>query len=161
MSQITAEIDAPAPDFTLPADGGRTVSLRDLRGKAVVLYLYPKDDTSGCTKQAIGFSDKIAEFEAAGAVVLGLSKDPVSSHDKFRAKHGLNLTLLSDETGETVEAYGAWVEKSMYGRKYWGNQRATFLIDPDGVIRHVIPKVSPKTHDDVVLGALAELRAAA
>jgi thioredoxin-dependent peroxiredoxin len=152
-----AEIGAPAPDFTLPADGGRTVALRDLRGKAVVLYLYPKDDTSGCTKEAIGFSEKAADFEAAGAMVLGLSKDPVASHDKFVAKHGLQLTLLSDESGETVEAYGAWVEKSMYGRKYMGVDRSTFLIDGEGVLRQAWRKVKVPGHVDEVLEAVREL----
>ncbi len=152
-----AEIGAPAPNFTLPADGGRTVALGDLRGKTVVLYLYPKDDTSGCTKEAIGFSEKAAEFEAAGAVVLGLSKDPVQSHDRFVAKHGLTLTLLSDETGETVEAYGAWVEKSMYGRKYMGVDRSTFLIDRDGVLRQAWRKVKVPGHVDEVLAAARSL----
>ena len=147
------EIGAPAPYFTLPAGGGRTVALRDLRGKAVVLYLYPKDDTSGCTKEALGFSEKAAEFEAAGAVVLGLSRDPVASHDRFAAKHGLNLTLLSDETGGTVEGYGAWVEKSMYGRKYMGVDRSTFLIDREGVLRQAWRKVKVPGHVDEVLAA--------
>ena len=158
MSQTAVEIDAPAPDFTLPAGGGRTVALRDLRGKTVVLYLYPKDDTSGCTKEAIGFSEKAAEFEAAGAVVLGLSKDPVGSHDRFAAKHGLNLTLLSDETGETVEAYGAWVEKSMYGRKYMGIDRSTFVIAPDGRIAKIFRKVKVPGHVDAVLQAVKALK---
>ena len=152
-----AEIGAPAPDFTLPAGGGRTVSLRDLRGKAVVLYLYPKDDTSGCTKEAVGFSEKAGEFAAAGAVVLGLSKDPVASHDSFIAKHDLNLVLLSDETGAVVEAYGAWVEKSMYGRKYMGIDRSTFLIDRDGVLRQVWRKVKVPGHVDEVLAAARAL----
>ncbi len=158
MSQPAgAEIGAPAPDFSLPADGGRTVALRDLRGKAVVLYLYPKDDTSGCTKEAIGFSERAADFDAAGAVVLGLSKDPVASHDKFVAKHGLQVTLLSDETGETVEAYGAWVEKSMYGKKYMGIDRSTFLIDRDGMLRQAWRKVKVPGHVDEVLEAARKL----
>ena len=152
-------IGAPAPDFTLPAVGGRTVSLRELRGKTVVLYLYPKDDTSGCTKEAIGFSEKAAEFEAAGAVVLGLSRDPVGSHDSFVAKHGLNLTLLSDESGGTVEAYGAWVEKSMYGRKYMGIDRSTFLIDRAGVLRRAWRKVKVPGHVDEVLAAARSMTA--
>ena len=141
----------------MPADGGSTVSLKDLRGKIVVLYLYPKDDTSGCTKEAIGFSERAAEFEAAGAVVLGLSKDSVASHDKFVAKHGLAVTLLSDETGETVEAYGAWVEKSMYGKKYMGIDRSTFLIDRDGVLRRAWRKVKVPGHVDEVLAAVRAL----
>jgi thioredoxin-dependent peroxiredoxin len=152
-----ATIGAPAPEFTLPADGGRTVALGDLRGKTVVLYLYPKDDTSGCTKEAVAFSERAAEFEAAGAVLLGLSKDPVASHDRFVAKHGLALTLLSDETGETVETYGAWVEKSMYGRKYMGIDRSTFLIDRDGVLRRVWRKVKVPGHVDEVLAAARAL----
>jgi thioredoxin-dependent peroxiredoxin len=152
-----ATIGAPAPEFTLPADGGRTVALGDLRGKTVVLYLYPKDDTSGCTKEAVAFSERAAEFEAAGVVLLGLSKDPVASHDRFVAKHGLALTLLSDETGETVETYGAWVEKSMYGRKYMGIDRSTFLIDRDGVLRRVWRKVKVPGHVDEVLAAARAL----
>lgn len=154
-----AEIGAPAPDFSLPADGGRTVSLSELRGRTVVLYLYPKDDTSGCTKEAIGFSERVADFAAAGAVVLGLSKDSPASHDRFREKHGLAVTLLSDETGETVEAYGAWVEKSMYGRRYMGVDRSTFLIDGDGVLRRAWRKVKVPGHVDEVLAAARELGA--
>jgi peroxiredoxin Q/BCP len=158
MSQAAhAEIGAPAPDFTLPADGGRTVALKGLRGRKVVLYLYPKDDTSGCTKEAIGFSERAAEFQAAGAVVLGLSKDPVTSHDGFVAKHGLEVTLLSDESGATVEAYGAWVEKSMYGRKYMGIDPSTFLIDRDGVLRQAWRKVKVPGHVDEVLAAVRAL----
>ena len=158
MSQpARAEVGAAAPDFTLPADGGRTVALTELRGKAVVLYLYPQDDTSGCTKEAIGFSERAPDFEAAGAVVLGLSKDPVQSHDRFVAKHGLRVTLLSDETGETVEAYGAWVEKSMYGRTYMGVDRSTFLIDRDGVLRRAWRKVRVPGHVDEVLAAVRGL----
>jgi peroxiredoxin Q/BCP len=155
-----AEIGAPAPDFTLPADGGRTVSLSGLRGRMVVLYLYPRDDTSGCTSEAIGFSERLPEFEAAGAVVLGLSKDNVASHDRFVAKHGLKIALLSDEAAETVEAYGAWVEKSMYGRRYMGVDRSTFLIDAEGVLRREWRKVKVPGHVHEVLAAVRELRAA-
>lgn len=151
------EIGAPAPDFSLPANGGQTVSLADLRGKTVVLYLYPKDDTSGCTKEAIGFTEKMADFEAAGAVVLGLSKDSVAKHDKFIAKHELGVTLLSDEEGSVVEAYGSWVEKSMYGKKYMGIDRSTFLIDGDGVLRHEWRKVKVPGHVDAVLDAVKGL----
>ena len=154
-----AEEGAPAPDFRLPADGGRTVALSDLRGRTVVLYLYPRDDTSGCTAQAIGFSERIAEFEAAGAVVLALSKDSPASHDRFRDKHGLAVTLLSDKTGETVEAYGAWVEKSMYGRKYMGIDRSTFLIDAGGALRRAWRKVKVPGHVDEVLAAARDLKA--
>lgn len=155
---VTAEIGAPAPRFSLPADGGRTVSLEDLRGRTVVLYLYPKDDTSGCTKEAVEFSARAAEFETAGAVVLGLSKDSPASHDKFVAKHGLGIALLSDESGETVEAYGAWVEKSMYGRKYMGIDRSTFLIDGEGVLRRAWRKVKVPGHVDEVLAAARDLQ---
>ena len=151
------EIGAPAPDFSLPANGGAPVSLADLRGKTVVLYFYPKDDTSGCTKEAIGFTEKLAEFEAAGAVVLGLSKDPVKKHDKFIEKHGLGVTLLSDEGNDTVERYGAWVEKSMYGKKYMGIDRSTYLIDGDGILREVWRKVKVPGHVDAVLGAVKAL----
>lgn len=154
-----AIVGAPAPDFTLPANGGGEVSLSGLRGKAVVLYLYPKDDTSGCTKEAIGFTEHLAEFEAAGAVVLGLSKDPVASHDRFIDKHGLKVTLLSDETGATVEAYGAWVEKSMYGRKYMGIDRSTFLIDANGVLDREWRKVKVTGHVAEVLTALQAMQA--
>lgn len=156
-TDTSLEPGSAAPDFSLPANGGQTVSLSDLRGKKVVLYLYPKDDTSGCTKEAIGFTEKLAEFEAAGAVVLGLSKDPVKKHDKFIEKHGLGVTLLSDEEGSVVEAYGAWVEKSMYGRKYMGIDRSTFLIDGDGVLREIWRKVKVTGHVDKVLAAVKAL----
>jgi len=142
-----------APEFDLPTDGGGRVSLADLRGKTVVLYFYPKDDTSGCTSEAQGFTAAADEFARAGAVVIGVSKDSPKSHDKFKAKYGLNLTLASDETGEMVERYGAWVEKSMYGRKYMGIDRSTFLIGPDGVIRNVWRKVKVPGHVDAVLAA--------
>ncbi len=148
----------PAPDFELTSDAGESVKLSDLRGKPVVLYFYPKDDTPGCTTQACGIRDHSADYEAAGAVVLGVSPDDPGKLRKFADKHGLPFTLLADADHSVADAYGTWVEKSMYGKKYWGNQRATFLIDPDGVVRHVIPKVSPKTHDDEVLRALADLQ---
>ena len=143
-----------APDFTLPADGSRTVSLSDYRGKFVVLYFYPKDDTPGCTVQAVDFTARKADFEALGAVVVGVSKDSVAKHDKFIAKHGLDLTLGSDETGEMLARYGAWVEKSMYGKTYMGIQRSTVLIDRDGTVLKVWPKVRAKGHADDVLEAL-------
>jgi peroxiredoxin Q/BCP len=143
----------PAPEFDLPTDGGGRVRLQDLRGKAVVLYFYPKDDTSGCTSEAQGFTAAADQFEKAGAVVVGVSKDSAKSHDKFKAKYGLNLVLASDETGETVERYGAWVEKSMYGRKYMGIDRSTFLIGPDGVIRNIWRKVKVPGHVEAVLTA--------
>lgn len=148
------EIGAAAPEFTLSASGGQTVSLSDYKGKKVILFLYPKADTSGCTKEAIGFTENLAAFEAAGATVLGLSKDPVSKLDKFAAKHDLKVTLLSDEGSETVEAFGAWVEKSMYGKKYMGIERSTFLIDEQGKIAQIWRKVKVPGHVDAVLEAV-------
>lgn len=152
------EIGDPAPDFRLPADGGREIALSDFRGKPVVLYLYPRDDTSGCTREALDFTEKLPEFEAAGAIVLGLSKDNTASHDRFIAKHGLKVTLLSDTSGETAQAYGAWVEKSMYGRKYMGIDRSTFLIDGEGVLRRIWRKVKVPGHVEEVLAAVRELQ---
>lgn len=147
------DVGDPVPDFSLPRDGGGTAGPADFPGKTVVVYFYPKDDTSGCTKEAIGFSEKADEFEAAGAVILGVSKDSVASHDKFRDKHDLKVILLSDETGEVVEKFGVWVEKSMYGRKFMGIDRATFLVR-EGVIRHVWRKVKVTGHVDTVLKAV-------
>jgi peroxiredoxin Q/BCP len=149
-----------APDFTLPDQNGEPVKLSDLRGSTIVLYFYPKASTPGCTTQACGVRDHLPAYEDAGAVVLGVSPDPVKKVKKFHEKEGLNFTLLADEDHAVCEAYGTWAEKSMYGRKYWGAVRATYVIDAEGVVRHVIPKVSPKTHDDEVLGVLAELTAA-
>ena len=149
------ETGTEAPDFTLPNQDGESVALRDLRGKRVVLYFYPKADTPGCTTQACGIRDRGAEYDAAGATVLGVSPDPVKAVKKFHDKQSLNFTLLADEDHAVCEQYGVWVEKSMYGKTYMGAQRATFLIDEEGVVRHVIPKASPKTHDDEVLAALA------
>ena len=146
-----------APDFTLPDQDGDDVSLSDFADGTVVLYFYPKANTSGCTTQACGVRDHRADYEAAGATVLGVSPDPVKEVKKFHDAHGLNFTLLADTDRAVCEAYGVWVEKSMYGRTYMGAQRTTFVIDGDGVIRHVIPKASPKTHDDEVLGALAKV----
>jgi peroxiredoxin Q/BCP len=143
-----------APDFTLPADGGRQVSLRELKGKSVVLYFYPKDDTPGCTTEAIGFSEHIDAFNAENTVVIGVSKDTVAKHDKFRDKHELKVILASDEDGAVTEAYGAWVEKNMYGRKYMGIERCTYLIGSDGVIRQVWRKVKVKGHVEAVLDAV-------
>ncbi|MGD0981669.1 MAG: thioredoxin-dependent thiol peroxidase [Solirubrobacteraceae bacterium] len=150
-----------APDFELPDQDGQTVRLSELRGKPVVLYFYPKADTPGCTIQACGVRDHKADYAAAHAVVLGVSPDPVKAIRKFADTHALGFPLLSDLDHATAEAYGVWVEKSMYGRTYWGMQRATFVIDAAGVVRHVIPKVKPKTHDDEVLAALTELDAEA
>ncbi|WP_116130861.1 thioredoxin-dependent thiol peroxidase [Tropicimonas sp. IMCC34043] len=152
-------IDAgtPAPDFTLPRDGGGEVTLSALRPKAVVLYFYPRDDTPGCTVEAIAFTGQLAAFEAAGAVVLGVSKDSVSKHDKFRDKHGLQVTLLSDEDGGVCEAYGVWVEKNMYGKTSMGIQRATFLIDGTGTVAKVWPKVKVEGHAEEVLSAIKDI----
>jgi peroxiredoxin Q/BCP len=146
-----------APGFTLPDQHGDEVTLDDLRGGWVVLYFYPKADTPGCTTQACSVRDRSAEYERAGARVLGVSPDEVKAVAKFDAKHGLGFTLLADADHAVADEYGVWVEKSMYGRKYWGVQRSTFLIDPEGTIARVFPKVQPKQHDDLVLGALAEL----
>jgi peroxiredoxin Q/BCP len=146
-----------APDFTLPRDGGGQVALSDLKGKAVVLYFYPKDDTSGCTKEAIGFTEAVDAFDAAGAVILGVSKDSVKKHDKFRDKHGLKIALLSDEDSDLCERYGVWVEKSMYGKTYMGIERATFVIGADGTIAQVWRKVKVPGHVDAVLEAVKAL----
>jgi len=148
---------SPAPDFTLPRDGEATVTLSALRPGKVVLYFYPKDDTPGCTLEAQDFNARLADFTAAGAVVIGISKDSVKSHDKFCKKHGLSIILASDEGGTTCEDYGAWVEKSMYGKTYMGIQRMTVLIDGAGNVARVWPKVSVKGHADEVLAAVKAL----
>lgn len=140
-----------APAFSLPTDGGGQVALKDLSGKIVVLYFYPKDDTSGCTKEAIEFTEALAKFKRAGAVIIGVSKDSVAKHDKFKDKHGLKVTLASDEDGKMLEKYGVWVEKSMYGRKYMGIDRATFVIDGKGNIRKIWRKVKVPGHVEEVL----------
>lgn len=149
-----------APDFTLPDQEGREVSLSGLHGRLVVLYFYPKADTPGCTTQACGVRDHRPDYEAAGAIVFGISPDPVAAIAKFDAKHSLGFPLLADEGHEVAERYGVWVQKSMYGKTYWGVQRTTYIIGPDGKVAHVIPKVKPGTHDDEVLAALSELSAA-
>ena len=146
-----------APDFTLPDQDGEPVTLSDLAGRPVVLYFYPKADTPGCTTQACGVRDHLPAYEETGAVVLGVSPDPVDAVKKFHDKQGLNFTLLADADHAVCDLYGVWVEKSMYGKTSWGAQRSTFVIDPEGVVATVIPKVSPKTHDEVVLAALADL----
>jgi peroxiredoxin Q/BCP len=146
-----------APDFELLNQDGEPVKLSEHRGKRVVLYFYPKADTPGCTTQACGVRDRAGEYARADAVVLGVSPDSVKALAKFAAKYGLPFTLLADEDHAVAESYGVWVEKSMYGRTYWGNSRTTFIIDRDGVVAHVIPKVTPKTHDDEVLAVLAAL----
>jgi len=144
-----------APDFTLADQHGDDVTLSDLRGQTVVLYFYPRADTPGCTTQACGVRDHRADYEAAGARVVGVSPDEVDAVSKFAGKFDLDFTLLADPDHSIADAYGTWVEKSMYGKRYMGVQRATFIIDADGKIAHVIPKASPKTHDDQVLKLLA------
>ena len=153
----TLKVGDRAPPFSLAADAGSEVSLSGLRGKTVVLYFYPKDDTSGCTAEAIAFSSDAKAFQNAGAVVIGVSKDSVESHDKFKAKHRLKVTLAADEDTEIAQAYGVWVEKSMYGRKYMGMERATFLIDGRGTIRKIWRKVKVPGHSADVLGAINAL----
>ncbi len=143
-----------APDFTLPSDLGEPVRLSALRGRKVVLYFYPKDDTSGCTAQACEMRDALPRFDGVAAVVLGVSPDPVASHRKFREKYGLNFPLLSDEDHAVAEAYGVWVEKSMYGRKYMGIERSTFLIGEDGTVLQVWRRVKPAGHAEMVAAAL-------
>jgi peroxiredoxin Q/BCP len=154
---MSVNIGDKAPDFTLPTDGGGTVSLAALRGKPVVVYFYPKDDTTGCTAEACGFRDTFPDYGKTGAMVLGVSKDSVASHDKFKAKYQLPFTLAADIEGKACEAFGVWVEKSMYGRKYMGIERATFLIDKDGVVRNVWHKVKVTGHVADVLKAVQAL----
>jgi thioredoxin-dependent peroxiredoxin len=149
-----------APDFTLPDQEAKEVTLSELRGQPVVLYFYPKADTPGCTTQACGVRDHRADYERAGARVVGVSPDTVAAQRKFAQKYRLDFTLLADEDHEVAELYGVWGEKKMYGKTYMGVRRATFIIDPDGKVAHVIPKASPKTHDEVVLEALGELASA-
>ena len=144
-----------APDFTLPNQDGDDVYLADLRGGDVVLYFYPRADTPGCTTQACGVRDHRVDYERAGAVVLGVSPDPVEKVRRFHEKQDLNFNLLADEDHSVAERYGVWVEKSMYGKRYWGNERTTFVIDPEGRVSRVLRKVKPAEHDDLVLGALA------
>ena len=151
------KVGAKAPSFTLDADSGGKLSLSDLKGQTVVLYFYPKDDTSGCTAEAIAFSKAAKAFAAADAIVIGVSKDSVASHQKFKAKHRLAVTLAADEDIKVAEAYGVWVEKSMYGRRYMGMERATFLIDGKGVIRHIWRKVKVGGHSADVLAAVKAL----
>jgi len=149
------EAGQPAPDFSLDADDGSTVSLADLSGQTVALYFYPKDDTTGCTAQACEFRDAQADYEAAGVRVIGVSPDPLKSHLKFRDKYDLTFTLLSDPDHVAAEAYGVWVEKSMYGRTYMGIERSTFVIGPDGVLKEALYKVKPKGHAASLLELVA------
>ncbi|MBV1897463.1 MAG: thioredoxin-dependent thiol peroxidase [Rhodobacteraceae bacterium] len=146
-----------APDFTLPQDGGDDINLSDSRGDAVVLFFYPRDDTTGCTKESIAFSTHLQEFADAGVQVYGISKDSIASHAKFRAKHKLTVGLLSDENGSVCEDYGVWCEKNMYGRKYMGIERSTFLIARDGTIAHIWRKVKVANHAEAVLEAVKSL----
>jgi len=157
MSDITLTPGDPAPDFDLPRDGGGQVSLAGCAGKPVVLYFYPRADTSGCTKQAMAFTEHLPAFEAAGAVVLGVSKDKPAKLDTFRDKHGLGVVLLSDAESDVCERYGAWGEKQMYGKTFEGIVRSTFLIDGAGRIARVWPKVKVPGHADEVLEAVRAL----
>jgi thioredoxin-dependent peroxiredoxin len=154
---MSVTVGQKAPDFTLPTDGSGSVTLSRLRGKPVVLYFYPKDDTSGCTAQACGFRDSFPDYGKTGAVVIGVSRDSVASHDKFKQKHGLPFILASDSEGKVTEDYGVWVEKSMYGRKYMGIDRSTFLIDKDGTVRGAWRKVKVPGHVAEVLKAVQGL----
>ncbi len=156
MAANSTEISegSKAPAFDLPTDAGGRIKLADLRGKKVVLYFYPKDDTSSCTREAVEFSALEKSFKRAGAVIVGVSKDSVARHDKFKEKHGLTVTLAADESGKTVAAYGVWVEKSLYGRKYMGIDRSTFVIDQKGVVRGIWRKVKVPGHVEEVLAAV-------
>ena len=151
---MTLSIGDKAPDFSMPSNGSGSVSLADFAGRYLVLYFYPKDDTPGCTKEAIGFTESKAEFDALNTAILGVSKDTPAKHDKFIAKHDLKVALGSDESGEMIESYGVWVEKNMYGKKYMGIERATYLIGPDGTILEIWRKVRVKDHVSAVLTAV-------
>lgn len=153
----TLDVGKPAPAFSLPTDGNGNISLSDLKGNMVVLYFYPKDDTPGCTKEAIAFTDLKKEFDAYNVKIIGVSKDTPAKHDKFKAKHDLDVVLASDEDGSMIESYGVWVEKNMYGRKYMGIERATYLIGPSGKILKIWRKVRVKEHAESVLEAVKEL----
>lgn len=155
MSEL--QIGDHAPDFKMPTDGGGEISLSELRGQAVVLYFYPKDDTSGCTKEACGFTEALPNFEGLGAKIIGVSKCSVAKHDKFKAKYDLKITLASDEESDVCEQYGVWVEKSMYGRKYMGIERATYLINAEGNIAQIWRKVKVPGHVEAVQKALEDL----
>ena len=153
---MSLNVGEPAPDFTLPTAGGGEVSLASLRGRKVIVFFYPKADTPGCTKEACGFSEALPDFGTANAAVIGISKDPVRKLDKFAEKYGLQITLASDETGDAVERFGSWVEKSMYGKTYMGIDRSTFLIDEDGTVKEIWRKVKVPGHVGAVLAALNE-----
>ena len=154
---MSVDVGSKAPDFTMPTDGNESVTLSKLKGKKVVLYFYPKDDTSGCTAEACGFRDSFPDYTGAGAVVIGISKDSVASHDKFKNKHNLPFILASDAGSDVCEKYGTWVEKSMYGRKYMGIERCTYLLDQEGVVRGIWHKVKVSGHAAEVLKAAQAL----
>lgn len=151
---MTLKIGASAPDFTVSDDSGKKISLKDFKGKSVVLYFYPKDETPGCTQEACDFRDHSKIFSQKNAIILGISKDSVKSHEKFKKNHALPFPLLSDETGEVCEKYGVWVEKQMMGKKYMGIERTTFLINPEGVITQIWPKVKVDGHIQEILSTL-------
>ena len=155
---MSVEIGDKAPSFALPTDGGGKVSLKDFKGKPVVLYFYPKDDTSGCTAEACAFRDQLPDFSKLKTAVVGVSRDSAASHDKFKTKYRLPFPLASDEDGKVCEAYGVWTEKSMYGRKYMGIERSTFLIDGKGILRGVWRKVKVPDHVEAVLEAAKAMK---
>jgi len=154
---VAPTVGDSAPNFKLPTDGGGEVSLNDLRGRNVVVYFYPKDDTSGCTKEAVAFTELASEFDKQNTSIIGISADSPAKHDKFKAKYNLGITLASDESHEALEAYGVWVEKNMYGRKYMGIERATYLIDKTGKVAQVWRKVKVAGHAEQVLAAAGEI----
>lgn len=155
MTEIS--IGSKAPNFSLPGDGGTNIALSDYAGQNLVLYFYPRDDTPGCTKEAIGFTEKLDEFAALNTQIVGVSKDTVAKHDKFIAKHDLGVRLISDEEGGMLEDYGVWVEKKNYGRTYMGIERSTYLIGPDGDVLQIWRKVRVKDHVEKVLEAVKAL----
>lgn len=155
------QVGDKAPDFSVPADNGETLSLSDFSGQTLVLYFYPKDDTPGCTKEACAFQENLSAFNGINAAVVGVSKDKIAKHQKFKEKYDLDFPLVSDEEGTLCEAYGTWVEKSMYGKKYMGIDRATFIIDGTGTITHIWRKVKVPGHVDAVLSAVQEMKEAA
>ena len=154
---MTTEIGKKAPDFNLPATWEKKISLKSLRGKKVIIYFYPKDDTPGCTKESCGFRDNISAFKKSGTEVIGISKDTISNHEKFSTKYDLNFPLASDAETTTCEDYGVWKEKNMYGRKYMGIERSTFLIDEKGILRAEWRKVKVPGHVEEVLSACSEI----
>lgn len=156
MPSIGLAVDDTAPDFTAPRDGGDSVTLSDFHGQKAVLYFYPRDDTPGCTTEATDFTALLSEFEAQNTVIIGVSRDTVAKHDRFRDKHDLKVILVADETGKITEDYGVWVEKKMYGKTSMGIERATFLIDEKGRIRHIWRKVKAKGHANEVLTAVSD-----